>query len=230
MKMRPLIGITTSVNSRDYEASNQSVIMLPETYPKAVKAAGGIPLLLSECEDSDELLDCLDGLIISGGRDINPKLYNQDAHEKTIDFSDSQDKWEISLIEGAIERDIPLLCICRGHQLLCVIRGGELFQDLPSTDGYEKHGETGGKWSQHTIKIESNSLISELLGDEVIGNSGHHQGVSDAGDLRVVGRTSDGLIEAVELDDCRFLISTQWHPEMLGQNPIFEALIQASIE
>ena len=109
--MRPLIGITTSVNSRDYEVSNQSVVMLPETYPKAVQRAGGIPLLLSECDDSEELLDCLDGLIISGGRDINPKLYNQDANQKTIDFSDSQDKWETSLIEGAIERDMPLLCI-----------------------------------------------------------------------------------------------------------------------
>ena len=228
--MRPLIGITTSVNSRDYEVSNQSVVMLPETYPKAVQRAGWIPLLLSECDDSEELLDCLDGLIISGGRDINPKLYNQDAHQKTIDFSDSQDKWEASLIEGAIERDIPLLCICRGHQLLCVIRGGELFQELPTTEGFEKHGEFGGKWAQHIVKIEPGSLIHELLGDEVNGNSGHHQGVSDAGDLKVVGRTLDGLIEAVELDTCRFLISTQWHPEMLGQNSIFEGLIKASIE
>ncbi|MGY8644857.1 MAG: gamma-glutamyl-gamma-aminobutyrate hydrolase family protein [Candidatus Poseidoniales archaeon] len=228
--MRPLIGITTSVNSRDYEVSNQSVVMLPETYPKAVQRAGGIPLLLSECDDSEELLDCLDGLIISGGRDINPKLYNQDANQKTIDFSDSQDKWEASLIEGAIERDMPLLCICRGHQLLCVIRGGELFQDLPTTEGFEKHGESGGKWSQHIVKIEPDSLIHELLGDEVIGNSGHHQGVSDAGDLKVVGKTLDGLIEAVELDTCRFLISTQWHPEMLGQNSIFEGLIKASLE
>ncbi len=228
--MRPLIGITTSVNSRDYEVSNQSVVMLPENYPSAVKDAGGIPLLLSQCDDVDGLLDCLDGLVISGGRDINPNLYGQEPHRKTIDFSDKQDQWEKSLIEGAIDREIPLLCICRGHQLLCVIRGGKLFQDLPTTKGYEKHGANGGQWSKHTIKLEKNSLISELLGDEIIGNSGHHQGVHDAGDLKVVGRTSDGLIEAVELNDYPFLISTQWHPEMLKQDSIFEGLIRASME
>jgi|TARA_B100001996_G_scaffold382486_1_gene374438 putative glutamine amidotransferase len=227
--MKPLIGITTSVNSRNYEESNQSVVMLPANYPKAVINAGGIPLLLSESEDVDELLDCLDGLVISGGRDLNPKLYDETPHEKTVDFSDSQDKWEISLIEGAIKRELPLLCICRGHQLLCVIRGGKLFQDLPTTEGYENHGATGGKWSEHVVKLASGSLISELLGDEVIGNSGHHQGVYDAGDMIVVGRTLDGLIEAVEMDGYPFLISTQWHPEMLKQEEIFEGLIQASI-
>ena len=226
--MSPLIGVTTSVNSRDYEISNQSVVMLPENYPKAIRKAGGIPLLISECDDVDELLDCLDGLVISGGRDINPNLYSQIPHEKTTDFSDIQDSWEISLIEGAIDREIPLLCICRGHQLLCVIRGGQLFQDLPTTEGYEKHGATGGNWSEHIVKLEKDSLIFELLGSEIRGNSGHHQGVSDAGDLRVVGKTSDGLIEAVELNDYPFLISTQWHPEMLGQDSVFEGLIQAS--
>ena len=139
--MRPLIGITTSVNLRDYETLGQSVVMIPESYPKAVKEAGGIPLLISECGDANELLDVLDGLIISGGRDINPILYGEELHEKTIDIDKQQDDWEKSLIEGAIERDIPLLCVCRGHQLLCVIRGGKLFQHLPTTKGFEKHGE-----------------------------------------------------------------------------------------
>jgi putative glutamine amidotransferase len=228
--MRPLIGITTSVNSRDYEVSNQSVVMLPSNYPCAVKNAGGIPLLLSECDDVDELLDCLDGLVISGGRDINPNFYGEATHEKSVNFSDSQDKWEKSLIEGAIEREMPLLCICRGHQLLCVIRGGKLHQDLPTTKGFEEHGATGGEWSDHIIKIEKDCLTSELLGNEIIGNSGHHQGVYDAGDLKIVGRSLDGLIEAVELNEYPFLISTQWHPEMLKQNSIFEGLIQASMQ
>ena len=121
-----------------------------------------------------------------------------------------------------------MLCICRGHQLLCVIRGGKLLQHLPTTKGFEKHGETGGKWSNHKIKLIPESLIYGLLGGEVIGNSGHHQGVYDAGDLDVVGRTSDGLIEAVELQSCRFLVSVQWHPEMCGHVEIFERLIQVS--
>ena len=228
--MRPLIGITTSVNLRDYETLGQSVVMVPESYSRAVKEAGGIPLLISECEDAEELLDVLDGLIISGGRDINPSLYGEELHEKTIDINEQQDEWEKSLIEGAIERDMPMLCICRGHQLLCAIRGGKLFQHLPTTKGFEKHGKTGGKWSNHKIKLSSESLIYDLLGAEVIGNSGHHQGVFDAGDLDVVGRTSDGLIEAVELQSCRFLVSIQWHPEMCGHVEIFDRLIQVSSE
>ena len=96
--MKPLIGITTSVNLRDYETLGQSVIMVPESYSKAVKEAGGIPLLISECGDADELLDVLDGLIISGGRDINPGLYGEELHEKTIDINEQQDEWELSLI------------------------------------------------------------------------------------------------------------------------------------
>ena len=229
-RMRPLIGITTSVNLRDYETQDQSVVMIPESYPKAVKEAGGIPLLITECVDANELLDILDGLIISGGRDINPRLYGEELHEKTTDIDDQQDEWEVSLIQGAIDRDMPLLCVCRGHQLLCAIRGGNLFQHLPTTKGFEKHGETDGKWSNHKIQLTSNSLIYDILGPEVIGNSGHHQGVFDAGDLDVVGRTADGLIEAVELASCRFLVSTQWHPEMCGQKEIFERLIEVSSE
>ena len=213
---------------RDYETQDQSVVMIPENYPKAVKEAGGIPLLISECGDSNELLDILDGLIISGGRDINPRLYGEELHEKTTDINNQQDEWEVSLIEGAIDRDLPLLCVCRGHQLLCAIRGGKLFQHLPTTKGFEKHGETEGKWSNHKIQLISGSLIYDILGEEVIGNSGHHQGVFDAGDLNVVGRTADGLIEAVELQSCRFLISVQWHPEMCGHKEIFERLIAAS--
>ena len=139
--MRPLIGITTSVNSQDYETSDQSVVMIPENYPKAVEKAGGIPLLISDCGDPNELLDVIDGLIISGGRDINPTLYGDLLHEETIDVIDRQDEWEVSLIEGAIERDMPLLCICRGHQLLCAIRGGKYSNIFPQLEDLRSMGK-----------------------------------------------------------------------------------------
>ena len=117
--MRPLIGITTSVNSQDYETSDQSVVMIPENYPKAVEKAGGIPLLISDCGDPNELLDVIDGLIISGGRDINPRLYGDLLHEETIDVNDRQDEWEVSLIEGAIERYAFTLYMPRTSITLC---------------------------------------------------------------------------------------------------------------
>jgi len=225
--LKPLIGITTSVNVLDYETQDQETIMIPTNYPKAIRESGGISILLTESDDADEILNHLDGLVIAGGRDIDPNLYGEAFHNRTNDVRPKQDIWEIALIKGAIKRDLPLLCICRGHQLLCAIHGGKLHQHLPETKGFEDHGATGGEWSSHIINLEINSQIGSILGNQIIGNSGHHQGVYEPGNLTVVGRTEDGLIEAVELESQTFLISTQWHPEMINQRTIFDALIEA---
>ena len=224
----PVIGVTTSVNVRDYETPEQAVVMVPANYPQAIRRAGGIPILLTEGDDVETLLARLDGIIIAGGRDVDPALYGEEPHERTDNLRPEQDTWESALIATAIERDLPLLCVCRGHQLLAVERGGRLHQHLPETPGYEKHGATGGEWSNHAVEIDPNSRLGSILGTNVIGNSGHHQGVADAGDLTIVGRTEDGLIEAVELPGASFLLSMQWHPEMLNQTKVFDALIEAA--
>lgn len=224
----PVIGVTTSVNVRDYETPEQAVVMVPANYPQAIRRAGGIPILLTEGDDVETLLSRLDGIIIAGGRDVDPARYGEEPHERTDNLRPEQDTWESALIATAIERDLPLLCVCRGHQLLAVERGGRLHQHLPETPGYEKHGATGGEWSNHAVEIDPNSRLGSILGTNVIGNSGHHQGVADAGDLTIVGRTEDGLIEAVELPGASFLLSMQWHPEMLNQTKVFDALIEAA--
>ncbi|MDC0149635.1 gamma-glutamyl-gamma-aminobutyrate hydrolase family protein [Candidatus Poseidoniales archaeon] len=224
----PVIGVTTSVNVRDYETPEQAVVMVPANYPQAIRRAGGIPILLTEGDDVETLLARLDGIIIAGGRDVDPARYGEEPHERTDNLRPEQDTWESALIATAIERDLPLLCVCRGHQLLAVERGGRLHQHLPETPGYEKHGATGGEWSNHAVEIDPNSRLGSILGTNVIGNSGHHQGVADAGDLTIVGRTEDGLIEAVELPGASFLLSMQWHPEMLNQTKVFDALIEAA--
>ncbi|MAJ18672.1 MAG: gamma-glutamyl-gamma-aminobutyrate hydrolase [Euryarchaeota archaeon] len=224
----PVIGVTTSVNVRDYETPEQAVVMVPANYPQAIRRAGGIPILLTEGDDVETLLARLDGIIIAGGRDVDPARYGEEPHERTDNLRPEQDTWESALIATAIERDLPLLCVCRGHQLLAVERGGRLHQHLPETPGYEKHGATGGEWSNHAVEIDPNSRLGSIIGTNVIGNSGHHQGVADAGDLTIVGRTEDGLIEAVELPGASFLLSMQWHPEMLNQTKVFDALIEAA--
>ncbi len=226
--MRPLIGITTSVNRRDYETRDQAVVMLPHNYPEAIRRAGGMPVLIPEGEVADSLLDSLDGIVISGGRDISPDLYDEEVHAKTVDVRPEQDISELALMRVALERDIPLLAVCRGHQLYCVEHGGRLHQHLPETPGFEQHGATDGEWSEHGVHIEADSKLASIIGTRISGNSGHHQGVADAGDLHVVGRTEDGLIEAVEDSSKKFCISVQWHPEMIGQHEIFDALIEAA--
>ena len=224
----PLIGVTTSVNVHDYETPAQSVVMLPSTYPESIRRAGGVAVLLTEGDDVETILSRFDGLIIAGGRDIDPVLYGEQCHEKTNDIRPAQDEWELSLMRRAIERNLPLLCVCRGHQLLTVDHGGRLHQHLPSTPGHESHGACGGEWSEHPVNIDPTSKMAAILGTSIIGNSGHHQGVADAGTLSVVGRTEDGLIEAVEMPDKRFVISMQWHPEMMDQKVVFDALIDAA--
>ncbi|MBR84815.1 MAG: gamma-glutamyl-gamma-aminobutyrate hydrolase [Euryarchaeota archaeon] len=224
----PVIGVTTSVNVRDYETPDQAVVMLPANYPMAIREAGGIPVLLTEGDDVESLLDRLDGIIISGGRDIDPSRYGEEPHERTNDIRPEQDSWESSLIASAIDRDMPMLCVCRGHQLLSVERGGRLYQHLPETPGHENHGASAGNWSKHPVTIEKSSLLASVLGTETMANSGHHQGVADAGNLTVVARTEDGLIEAVELPGASFLLSMQWHPEMIDQTKVFDALIEAA--
>jgi len=226
--MRPLIGITTSVNRRDYETRDQAVVMLPHNYPEAIRRAGGMPVLIPEGEVADSLLDSLDGIVISGGRDISPDLYDEEVHAKTVDVRPEQDISELALMRVALERDLPLLAVCRGHQLYCVEHGGRLHQHLPETPGFEQHGATDGEWSEHGDHIEADSKLASIIGTRISGNSGHHQGVADAGDLHVVGRTEDGLIEAVEDSSKKFCISVQWHPEMIGQHEIFDALIEAA--
>jgi len=226
----PIIGVTTSINLRDYETPEQAVVMLPANYPNAIRKAGGIPVLLTEGDDVVTLLDRLDGIIIAGGRDIDPACYGEEPHEKTTNLRPEQDSWEASLITSAIERDLPMLCVCRGHQLLSIERGGSLHQHLPETPGHENHGATAGDWSDHPVKIKESSLLASVIGTETMANSGHHQGVADAGDLTVVARTDDGLIEAVELPGASFLLSMQWHPEMIDQTKVFDALIEAARE
>ena len=226
--MNPIIGITASINIINYETENQSVIMSPLNYLSAVNRSGGVGVIISEGDNIDEIFGILDGIIITGGRDINPELYNQGIHKQTSDIKNSQDEWELLLIDEAIERDLPILCICRGPQLLCIARGGSLHQHLPETEGFENHGETNGKWSNHKVILEPNSQLASILGNEIIVNSGHHQGISDAGDLTIVGKSEDGLIEAVELESQTFLISTQWHPEMILQDSIFQSLIDSA--
>jgi putative glutamine amidotransferase len=187
-----------------------------------------MPVLIPEGEVADSLLDSLDGIVISGGRDISPDLYDEEVHAKTVDVRPEQDISELALMRVALERDLPLLAVCRGHQLYCVEHGGRLHQHLPETPGFEQHGATDGEWSEHGVHIEADSKLASIIGTRISGNSGHHQGVADAGDLHVVGRTEDGLIEAVEDSSKKFCISVQWHPEMIGQHEIFDALIEAA--
>jgi len=193
-----------------------------------VSRCGGIPILIPP-GSSTEIIDNIDGLIISGGPDISPEIYGQENGKFTIETYPEQDASEIALIKSAIKNNLPLLCICRGFQLLCAIHDGSLHQHLPQTDGYEEHGGWDGNVTEHGVNIIEGSRLEKIMGDKITVNSTHHQGVKDPGSLRVTAFSShDGLIEAVEIEKLSFCIGVQWHPERIEHVSLYKAFIDSA--
>jgi len=193
-----------------------------------VDRCGGIPILIPP-GSSVEIIDKIDGLIISGGPDISPEIYGQENGKFTNETYPEQDISEIALIKSAIEKDLPLLCICRGFQLLCAIHDGVLYQHLPETNGFEDHGGWDGNVTEHGVNIVEGSRLEKIMGNRIIANSTHHQGVKDPGSLKITAFSShDGLIEAVEIEKLTFCIGVQWHPERIEHVSLYQAFIDSA--
>lgn len=208
---------------------NRHAAILPSAYVSAVERAGGIPMIIPPAGDMTVLLEAIDGLIISGGPDVSPEQYNQHPGPMTVEFYPSQDETEIGLISEALERDLPLLGVCRGMQILSVVHGGTLYQHLDDTPGHEGHGGYDGTSTDHSVIVEQDSLLCSLMGESFSVNSTHHQGVSDPGSLTISAVAGhDGLIEAVERRDKKFCLGVQWHPEQYGHDLLFSALVEAA--
>jgi len=155
------VGITTYVTPARFGAWELESALVPADYVHAVERAGGRPLLVPPAEDGvEETLDALDGLILSGGSDLDPELYGQDAHSETIGVVPQRDRAELALLERALARDLPVLAICRGSQVLNVARGGDLVQHLPEVVGDEKHKHTPGEFADHDVSLEAGTRLA----------------------------------------------------------------------
>ena len=225
---RPVIGITTYVTPAKWSQWELEAALVPADYVYAVERAGGRALLVPPSDDGvDETLDALDGLIFSGGSDLDPELYGQEAHAETLGVVRNRDTAELALLESALERDMPVLAICRGSQVLNVARGGDLVQHLPDVVGDEKHKHTPGTFADHDVSVEDGSRLSSVLGERAPVKSHHHQGLGKVGEgLRVVAYAEDGTIEAVEDPTRRFALGVLWHPEAGEDARLFEELVR----
>jgi len=225
---RPVVGITTYLTPAKWGAWDMAAALVPWDYVRAVEDAGGRALLVPPNDDAiDETLDALDGLIFSGGSDLDPELYGQEPHPETDGVVRERDSAELALLQAALARDVPVLAICRGSQILNVARGGDLVQHLPEVVGDEKHKHTPGAWADHDVEIEDGTRLGELLGgDRAPVKSHHHQGFGRVGDgLRVAARADDGTVEALEDPDARFAVGVLWHPEAGEDRKLFEGLV-----
>jgi putative glutamine amidotransferase len=226
---RPVIGITSyAEESVRWGVWELPAALIPLAYVQAVERAGGRALLVPPSgEGIEETLDALDGLVFSGGSDLDPELYGAEAHPETNGVRPERDRAELALLEAALERDMPVLAVCRGSQVLNVARGGDLVQHLPEVVGDEKHKHTPGAFADHDVDLEEGTRLQRLLGDRAPIKSHHHQGLGRLGEgLREAARAEDGTIEAVEDPGKRFALGVLWHPEAGKDFALFEALVE----
>jgi gamma-glutamyl-gamma-aminobutyrate hydrolase PuuD len=226
--VRPLVGITTYVTPVEYGDWQEDAALVPADYLRAVERAGGRPLLVPPSDGAvDDTLDALDGVIFSGGSDLDPTLYGQEAHPETKGFVAERDRAELALLQAALVRDMPVLAVCRGSQVLNVALGGDLVQHLPEVVGDEKHKETPGEFGEHDVELQSGTRIGTLLGERAPVKSHHHQGFGRLGSgLREAARADDGTLEAIEDPSRRFALGVLWHPEAGEDMRLFEALVE----
>jgi gamma-glutamyl-gamma-aminobutyrate hydrolase PuuD len=183
-------------------------------------------------EDSiEETLSVLDGIVFSGGSDLDPELYDAERHPATDEAREVRDRAEMALLSAALERDMPVLAVCRGSQVLNVARGGDLIQHLPDELGHEKHKHTPGEFSDHDVTLEPDTRVGGILGDRAPVKSHHHQGFGRIGKgLREAGWAEDGTVEALEDPSKRFAVGVLWHPEEGEDMALFEALVEQAAQ
>jgi len=230
----PVIGVTTYLEQARTGVWDVPAAFLPRVYFDAVTRAGGIAVLLppqpASASIAARVLESIDGLILSGGKDVDPARYGQSPHPTTDAPRPDRDAWEHDLLSAAIEKDLPFFGICRGLQVLNVVRGGTLLQHLPDVVGSERYNRGGGIFSDNDVDIDAGSLLAGMIGPEITVKSYHHQAVDALGTgLTVTARSDDGIVQAIELDDATFGVAVQWHPEEDGVDlRLFRGLVDAA--
>ena len=232
---RPVIGIATALEIASYGVwVGGPCALLQLSYIESIQRAGGMALMLPPdpalVENPDEALDRVDALVLAGGCDVDPARYGQAQHPETVGLVPPRDDFEFALLERAIERDLPTLCICRGMQVLNVVRGGTLIQNLPDVLHSDEHRRNIGTFegNEHDVQLVSGSMAAQAAGTELtMTRSHHHQAIDELGEgLVVTGRsTADDLAEAIELPDASFVLGVQWHPEADTASHIMTALV-----
>jgi len=234
---RPMIGLTAYAQRVQYGCNDVLAGMLPMTYVKAVHATGGRAVLITPDDPDPDVLESLDGIMFSGGGDVDPAHWGAEKHPAT-DADPLRDTAELILMKAALERDLPTLGVCRGMQVMAVATGGSLHQHLPDLIGHERHRAAPGTdplaadasaYGRHDVVVKPGSQAQALLGSHLTVNSFHHQAVDDPGTFTPTGWCPDDrVIEIIEDPRRSFALGVQWHPERTGDLRVFAALAEAA--
>lgn len=231
---RPVLGLTTYLQQAQTGVWDVQASFLPAIYVEGVTLAGGIATLLPpqpvDADIADRVLDGLDGLVITGGRDVDPATYGQAPHPSTDQPARERDAWEVALVERALERGLPLLGICRGAQVLNVALGGTLHQHLPDVIGHNWHQAGNAVFNTSAIQTVPGTRLAALIGESTDAQCYHHQAIAELGKgLIATAWDPDGVVEAVEIPGEQFVLAVQWHPEeRLDDLRLFAGVVQAA--
>lgn len=231
-----MIGVCAAVERARWGVWDETITMAPRAYATAIQGAGGIAFLLppdpGAIKAPERILDRIDGLMLAGGSDVDPASYGADPDPETKGVWPERDAFELALLRGAIEREMPALGICRGMQMLNIACGGTLDQHIPrSLGGSERHRHTPGTYGDHEVALTAGSLAARSVGGErPLVKSHHHQGVDRIGaDLVVTGRSvDDDVVEAVELPSRSYALGVLWHPEEDVKSRVIGSLVEAA--
>ncbi|MFL6108516.1 MAG: gamma-glutamyl-gamma-aminobutyrate hydrolase family protein [Marmoricola sp.] len=229
---RPLIGLSTYREPARWGVWDTTADLLPSEYALAVEAAGGTALLLPPslpyAEAAQAVLARVDGLVISGGADVDPSRYGAEAHERTYPPRVDRDSWEWALLDAAYARDVPVLGVCRGMQVMAVHGGGTLDQHVPDLIGTDVHDPGGDVFGDTVVRVAAGSRLASVLGGAEPVACHHHQSVREHPGFTAVAWAEDGLLEAMEAPGETLRLAVQWHPEVRADRGLFKALVDAA--
>jgi putative glutamine amidotransferase len=230
VSISPLIGLSTYREQARWGVWDQPADLLPTLYADAVARAGGVPVLLPPVPGADAaaVVGRLDGLVVTGGADVDPGRYGAEPHARTVTWRTDRDAWELALLDAADTRGIPVLGICRGMQVMAVHRGGSLDQHLPDSVGHETHSPGGPEFGDVDVDTCPGTRLQMLVGERSNVACHHHQAVLEHPGFVAAAYAGDGTLEAMEASGDRFEVAVQWHPETRSDAGLFAGLVAAA--